>query len=195
MYIKFCRGYGEVKKDEAKANLSPGSKLSVELEGEKGNQTEGNARLYRAGCIFLTIICLVLLLVVVILSVKHLGCRQCADGWLTLGRSCFYLSKFRLNWAESQRNCSARGGSLAVVSSPTIQNFLTEKGKMSYWIGLKHNGAAWTWVNNTVLRESYWAEVPPPEGCGLLSSRSPPEANWVTAACNAYSFFICQLHM
>lgn len=36
MYIKFCRSYGEVEKDEASASLSPKSKLSVELEGEKG---------------------------------------------------------------------------------------------------------------------------------------------------------------
>lgn len=36
MYIKFCRSYDGDKKDEARANLSPGSKLSVELEGEKG---------------------------------------------------------------------------------------------------------------------------------------------------------------
>lgn len=101
MYIKFCRSYGEDKKDEAKENLS--SKLSVELEGEKGRpqlhfskpswwsvllslkclaniwlmssssakQTEGNARLYRAGCILLTIMCLVLLLVVIVLSLKR----------------------------------------------------------------------------------------------------------------------------
>lgn len=36
MYIKFCRSYGGDKKDEASANLSPESKLSVELEGGKG---------------------------------------------------------------------------------------------------------------------------------------------------------------
>ena len=36
MYIKFCRSYGEDKKDEASENLSPGSKLSVKLEGGKG---------------------------------------------------------------------------------------------------------------------------------------------------------------
>ncbi|KAJ4931542.1 hypothetical protein JOQ06_025837 [Pogonophryne albipinna] len=35
-----------------------------------GKPTEGNSRLYRAACLFLTIICLVLLLVVIILSVK-----------------------------------------------------------------------------------------------------------------------------
>lgn len=38
MYIKFCRNYGLETKppDEANAKLSPESKLSVELEGEKG---------------------------------------------------------------------------------------------------------------------------------------------------------------
>lgn len=49
------------------------------------------------------------------------NCQQCADGWLTFGRSCFYLSTFRLSWDESQRNCSARGGSLAVISSQRVQ--------------------------------------------------------------------------
>lgn len=34
MYIKFCRIFGEGKKDEAGENLS--SKLSVELQEEKG---------------------------------------------------------------------------------------------------------------------------------------------------------------
>ncbi|KAK1895027.1 C-type lectin domain family 1 member B [Dissostichus eleginoides] len=58
------------KKDGAGEKLPPDSKLSVELQEEKGKQTEGNSRLYRAACLFLTIICLVLLLVVIILSVK-----------------------------------------------------------------------------------------------------------------------------
>lgn len=34
MYIKFCLGYGDDKKDNIKESLS--SKLSVELEAEKG---------------------------------------------------------------------------------------------------------------------------------------------------------------
>ncbi|XP_060936760.1 early activation antigen CD69 [Limanda limanda] len=76
MYIKFCRIYGGDKKDDAKENLS--SQLSVELEGERGKQTEGNARLYRAGCLFLTLICLVLLLAVIFLSVKlQTGSKDC----------------------------------------------------------------------------------------------------------------------
>ncbi|XP_044065043.1 early activation antigen CD69 isoform X2 [Siniperca chuatsi] len=203
-----------------------------------GKQTEGNIRLYRAVCLFLTIISLVLLLVVIILSVKlqtgstvcperaeiaadsrqnpsfaptcnyekcqahfnniqpqYLGCQQCADGWLTFGRSCFFLSTFRLSWDESQRNCSARGGSLAVITSQRVQRFLTKEGKMKYWIGLKNKGETWTWVNNTVLQESYWADVMLEGDCGILSSGNPPEKNWITASCQAYTYFICQLQM
>ncbi|KAK9513956.1 hypothetical protein VZT92_027450 [Zoarces viviparus] len=201
------------------------------VKTRSGKQTEGNTRVYRAACLFLTIICLVLLLVIIILSMKlqtgstecperaettavgrggpscsseeclvqfpnaqaqHLGCRQCADGWLTFGRSCFYLSTFRLSWAESQRNCTGRGGALAVVTSQEVQNFLTEKSKMTYWIGLREKGATWTWVNNTVLQKSYWAEVPLNGDCGILSKRRSPE-NWMKAPCNSASYFICQL--
>ncbi|XP_026173334.1 C-type lectin domain family 4 member E isoform X2 [Mastacembelus armatus] len=204
-----------------------------------GKQAEGNVRLYRVGCFFLTLLCLILLLVVIVLGVKlqtgftvcpdrlktataapgrhipsitpacsyeqcqahfdniqprHFGCRQCADGWLTFGRSCFYLSTFRLSWEESQKNCSSRGGSLAVITSQKVQNFLTKMGKVKYWIGLRNKGASWTWVNNTALQESFWAEELSPGDCGILCGKSPPEKNWITASCESYSYFICQLY-
>ncbi|CAJ1062459.1 C-type lectin domain family 9 member A isoform X1 [Xyrichtys novacula] len=126
-------------------------------------------------------------------QLQYLGCRQCADDWQTFGRSCFYLSTFRLNWDESQRNCSSRGGSLAVISSPEIQGFLTSKGKMKYWIGLRQRGLTWGWVNNTVLGESYWADVTSNGDCGILSSDGPAERNWIKASCQSSSYFICQL--
>lgn len=230
MYIKFCRAYAEEKKDEASENLS--SKLSVELEEEKGKQTGGNIRLYRALCVFLTLLCLVLLLVVIILSMKlqsgstvcpdggettpaekrtptcsfeecqadfpqiqhqHLGCMQCADGWLTFGRSCFYLSTTRLSWVESQKNCTSRGGSLAVITSQTLQRFLTKEGRLKYWIGLRHKGNTWTWVDNSVLQKSYWAADPRDGDCGILSGGASTENNWIRASCQATTYFICQL--
>ncbi|GAA6220542.1 early activation antigen CD69-like isoform X3 [Lates japonicus] len=238
MYIKFCRSYGEDKKDEAKENLS--SKLSVELEGEKAKQTEGNARLYRAGCVLLTIMCLVLLLIVIVLSLKlqtgsttdcpenevpiaperanpklastcdyeqckalfpsipsieakHLGCRQCADGWLTFGRSCFFLSTYRLGWEQSQRNCTARGGSLAIITSQKVQNFLSKEGNLKYWIGLRRKGDTWTWVNNTAIRDSYWADNAASGDCGILNSENRADKNWITAPCDAHTYFVCQL--
>lgn len=125
----------------------------------------------------------------------ELGCQQCANGWLRLGQSCFYLSRFRLSWDESQRNCTARGGSLAVIDSLGLQNFLTKEGKMKYWIGLRRQGATWTWVNNAALRQSYWGDNMPEEACGILSSEGPPEKNWMRASCEFYTYFICQVQL
>lgn len=63
-----------------------------------------------------------------------LGCQQCANGWLTYGRSCFYLSTFRLSWDESQKNCTARGGSLAVITNQSVQVELMLLNFWSHWL-------------------------------------------------------------
>lgn len=96
MYIKFCRGYGVDEKDEAGENLSPESKLPVELAGGEGRPQplcvcahrqiplkhvsgeQGNTRPHRAACLFLTVLGLVLLLLVVLLSVK----REYLQPWI-----------------------------------------------------------------------------------------------------------------
>ncbi|XP_070821897.1 early activation antigen CD69 isoform X2 [Chaetodon trifascialis] len=238
MYIKFCRSYGEDKKEEADDNVSPKSKLSVDLDGEKDKQIVGNTRLYRAVCVLLAIISLILLLVIIILGVKlqkgpaecperegavkanrqspsftstcsyeqcqaHLpsievkyrSCPQCANGWVTFDGTCFFLSTFRLSWDESQKNCSSRGGSLAVVNDPLFQYFLTKEGKMNYWIGLRKKNNAWTWINNAALQKGYWADDRTEGDCGILNSGDPPEKNWVTASCQAYTYFICQMRL
>uniref|UniRef100_A0A3Q2QQJ8 Si:dkey-26c10.5 n=1 Tax=Fundulus heteroclitus TaxID=8078 RepID=A0A3Q2QQJ8_FUNHE len=125
--------------------------------------------------------------------VKRPACQQCARGWLTFGRSCFFLSTTRLTWPESQKNCSASGGSLAVVTSKSVQSFLTKKGKMLYWIGLKHDNSTWNWVNDSELLQSYWTEAAQKGDCAYLNSGHPEEKNWGRASCEASAYFICQL--
>uniref|UniRef100_A0A1A7Z0S8 C-type lectin domain-containing protein n=1 Tax=Iconisemion striatum TaxID=60296 RepID=A0A1A7Z0S8_9TELE len=223
MYIKFCRWHVEDKKEKPDENLS--SKLSVELEGGKGQQVGGNERLYRCGCFVLTGICLLLLLIVIFLSLKHgsqvctvqechqqfslnqdkhLGCQQCARGWLPYGKSCYFLSTVRLSWADSQKNCSSGGGSLAVISSRDIQHFLTQTGNLGYWIGLRQTESKWNWVNNTQPEKFYWSdstgqakwsESTKKKDCAFLSSDDPEENNWIKASCEAQTYFICQLQV
>uniref|UniRef100_UPI0009B44CB1 C-type lectin domain family 4 member E-like n=1 Tax=Monopterus albus TaxID=43700 RepID=UPI0009B44CB1 len=121
------------------------------------------------------------------------GHKRCSDGWLTFGQSCFYLSTYRLNWDKSQRNCTSRGGSLAVITSQEVQEFLTIKGEGFHWIGLRKRESTWAWVNGTVLQKSYWKEDPPSRDCGILSGKDPPEKNWITASCQSTTYFICQV--
>ncbi|XP_054904022.1 early activation antigen CD69-like isoform X2 [Poeciliopsis prolifica] len=124
---------------------------------------------------------------------NKLPCRQCASGWLTFGKSCFFLSTTRLTWFESQKNCSSSGGSLAIVSSQNVQNFLTKKGELKYWIGLRHDDSIWNWVNSSKLQQSYWTESVQNGDCAYLNSEGPVEKNWDRAPCQASSYFICQL--
>ncbi|XP_061919757.1 early activation antigen CD69-like [Entelurus aequoreus] len=197
----------------AEANFDTATKTPVK-------QAQGATQRFRVGCLILSLVCLVLLVVVIVLIVK-LGagstndsagsyiinqcttCKSvqvptespngCPTGWLRLDQSCFYLSHFRLNWQQSQTNCSGRGGSLAVVSSLKVQNFLTQKGKgLKYWIGLRHNGGTWTWVNNDVLAQSHWGNNLANGDCGMLSSGNQTENNWMRGSCRAYSYYICQ---
>ncbi|XP_008320812.1 uncharacterized protein LOC103387814 isoform X2 [Cynoglossus semilaevis] len=68
MYLHFLWNYGKVQKDEGVKERSS-SELCVDVDGDKGGQTEGNAAQYRVGCIVLSVICFVLLLAVIVLSV------------------------------------------------------------------------------------------------------------------------------
>ncbi|XP_054637955.1 early activation antigen CD69 [Dunckerocampus dactyliophorus] len=185
---------------------------------------QGAMQCYRVGCLILTLVCLGLLVTVIVLVIKcgstdcpenpvpqpydmnqSKTCRskgapgcycysECPTGWLRLDKSCFYLSTFRLSWEKSQKNCSEEGGSLAVISSHKIQNFLTQKGKdIKYWIGLRLIGTTWTWLNNTVVGQSYWRDNVTQGDCGILSSGDQTENNWMKYSCRAYTYYICQL--
>ncbi|XP_061770938.1 snaclec 27 [Nerophis ophidion] len=181
-------------------------------------QAQGGMQRFRVGCLILSLVCLVLLLVVIVLCVKAGSTDRRADsyvvnqcgtckglqrapespngcptGWLRLDQSCFYLSTLRLNWEDSRRNCSVGGGSLAVVSSRDVQNFLTQKGNgLWYWIGLRLTGGTWTWVNNNVLEQSYWGKKDSKGECGLLISKEQTENNWMGYKCESHSYFVCQ---
>uniref|UniRef100_A0A4W5QBM7 Si:dkey-26c10.5 n=1 Tax=Hucho hucho TaxID=62062 RepID=A0A4W5QBM7_9TELE len=217
--------------DEANA------KLSVEVKEPQGKdlQVLGNVGLYRAVCLLLSVICLVLLLVIIILCVKFPfqpqvchgtekgieteedriqstevcslqtcqaqyfqqqiqvpACHMCDEGWLHFESSCYFLSRVRRNWDESRDECKTRGADLAVITNKTVQIFLTKKGNLMYWIGLRQRTRNWVWVNNTALGESYWSGSNRQGDCGLLTGRDPPERSWSSSSCDQYSFYICQ---
>ncbi len=111
---------------------------------------------------------------------EHL-CRDCGRGWLRFENTCYFLSKNRLTWQESRKECQRKGGDLAVITNERVQvsksintvklkltevisilmlfnyisflqMYLSKKGNLHYWIGLNHLGEnEWTWINNTVL--------------------------------------------
>ncbi|KAM9405228.1 uncharacterized protein ACWYII_028661 isoform 1-T1 [Salvelinus alpinus] len=241
--------YAEATPGQPSARYRPGSggnaklpdeantKLSVEVkeQQEKDLQVLGNVGLYRAVCLLLSVICLVLLLVIIILCVKFPSqpqdchgtekgieakeerfqstevcslqtcqaqyfqqqsqvpaCHMCDEGWLHFESSCYFLSRDRMNWDESRDECKKRGADLAIITNKPVQTFLTKKGNLMYWIGLRQRTRNWVWVNNTALGQSYWSGSNRQGDCGLLTGKEPPERSWSSASCDQYSFYICQ---
>ncbi|XP_062256032.1 early activation antigen CD69-like isoform X1 [Platichthys flesus] len=214
----------EAQPDHYAALQTPAEDIYAEASfggspAKAGKQTEGNARLYRTGCLFFTLISLVLMLAVIVLSVKSqtgskdcpgtgddgrcwnifpkiqaqkLDCHQCGDGWLLFENTCFYLSTVRLTWSMSKKNCTAGKGDLAVISSQSVQTFLTGKAKSFFWIGLKHDANHWRWVDNNPLGDRYWEDNLSNGDCGLLRGDGPPLKNWMRASCNSKAYFICE---
>eukprot|EP00063_Salmo_salar_P082449 XP_014057284.1 PREDICTED: CD209 antigen-like protein E isoform X2 [Salmo salar] len=120
------------------------------------------------------------------------ACHKCDEGWLHFESSCYFLSRDRMNWDESRDECKKRGADLAVITNKTVQTFLTKKGNLMYWIGLRQRTRNWVWVNNTALGQSYWSGSNRQGDCGLLTGRDPPERSWSSTSCDDYSFYICQ---
>ncbi|XP_071029200.1 CD209 antigen-like protein A isoform X1 [Oncorhynchus clarkii lewisi] len=120
------------------------------------------------------------------------ACHMCDEGWLHFESSCYFLSRDRMNWDESRDECKKRGADLAVITNKTVQTFLTKKGNLMYWIGLRQRTRNWVWVNNTALGQSYWSGSNRQGDCGLLTGRDPPERSWSSTSCDQYSFYICQ---
>uniref|UniRef100_A0A3B3H936 Si:dkey-26c10.5 n=2 Tax=Oryzias latipes TaxID=8090 RepID=A0A3B3H936_ORYLA len=185
----------EANQEQYSTLLSPSEEIYSEAfhATKPPQELPGNARLYRAVCAFLLVICLILLAVVVILGMKRAACEKCPRGWIAYRNYCYFLSTLRLNWDNSQSNCTKVGGSLAVIESQEVQNFLSKNGKLNYWIGLKQDQSEWKWNDNKMLEKSYWKSNPGNGDCALLYSRDPAEKNWAKISCQAASYYICQI--
>ncbi|XP_048881134.1 brevican core protein isoform X3 [Brienomyrus brachyistius] len=124
---------------------------------------------------------------------KDTGCHRCGQGWLQFENWCFLLSDVRETWSRSREQCRKWGADLAVIDNQQVQAFLTEKGSLVYWIGLSRStGGEWTWINQTVLADSYWAPGADGENCGCLMGKQSPGSNWGSAPCMYYTAYICQ---
>ncbi|XP_072316769.1 early activation antigen CD69 [Eucyclogobius newberryi] len=180
-------------------------------------------RQWQRACVFLAATCLILVATVVILAIKlsngpsacvksafdgppafHIGCQSalqsplCSEGWLQSGRACFLLSRKRKTWAASKKFCEEQGGSLAVITDAAVQNFLTQKGTLSYWIGLnKENTGVWTWVDGQRLTgNSFWSDSDRGVGdCAMLDAAAGDNKSWSKGLCSRPKYYICQKTM
>ncbi|KAM7065502.1 C-type lectin domain family 4 member A-like isoform 2-T2 [Acridotheres tristis] len=122
------------------------------------------------------LISLLLLLVCFALVVALLerGWTCCPEGWRRFQRSCYFLSLDKMNWAESEQNCTGMGSHLVVINSKAEQEFLSEQIKQPpernyFYIGLfADKEGQWHWVDRTPfdVTAAFWRKGEPTKGMG-----------------------------
>ncbi|XP_065151189.2 polycystin-1 isoform X1 [Paramisgurnus dabryanus] len=110
---------------------------------------------------------------------------------------CFLLVSEEVSWSEARRNCSARGGELAVVHSQTVRDLLAPRitQERGVWLGLsdKNSPRVLRWVDNSEVQSGDEgakdrASLLPGNVCVSLDSAGQPS----THSCTAQRAFICQ---
>ncbi|XP_045068623.1 CD209 antigen-like protein E [Coregonus clupeaformis] len=103
--------------------------------------------------------------------------QPCSPGWEFYNGSCYYFSKDKLTWEQSQYACIHDGGHLVIIESQQEQEFIKQRVvtlgidpyEHSPWIGLtdEKQENVWVWMDNTTLNENikYW-DSNEPNNCG-----------------------------
>ncbi|KAJ8392872.1 hypothetical protein AAFF_G00070760 [Aldrovandia affinis] len=120
-------------------------------------------------------------------------CSKCDSGWQQFEGSCFYLSRDHCTWAKCKEECRKKAGDLAIIDNKRLQEFLTKKGNLAYWIGLSRTESEeFVWVNNATVGENYWASSQREGNCGYLIGGDPPDRSWSSSPCSHQTAYICQ---
>nr|XP_046255728.1 asialoglycoprotein receptor 2-like [Scatophagus argus] len=125
--------------------------------------------------------------------------QSCAQGWVTYGCSCYYISSQRRSWDYSRQDCVHRGAHLVIINSRYEQFFLAGL-TMAAWVGMtdREMEGTWIWVDGTPVNKHslQWALGQPDgafggEDCGDLRTMT----NFTGLNdfnCNARNQWICE---
>jgi len=133
----------------------------------------------------------------------------CPSGYLTYGNKCFKFYDDKVNWNAAVDKCLAAGArpySLATISDPWEQAFLTSQSRSRYnsdytryWIGLhqyRGNNGEFGWVDNSRPTFTNWAPGEPnggeSEGCVQIYVEPFRAGLWNDESCGLEIGYICQ---
>ncbi|NWZ38323.1 CLC4E protein, partial [Brachypodius atriceps] len=132
------------------------------------------------------------------------GWTCCPKGWRRFQRSCYFLSLDKMNWAESEQNCTEMGSQLVVINSKAEQVFLSDKIKQTpkrenFYIGLfAKKVGQWKWVDKTPYNETaaFWRKGEPNyttgENCTVMYAPEPTLNNWNDVRSDFLHHRICE---
>ncbi|NWV23086.1 CLC4E protein, partial [Origma solitaria] len=114
----------------------------------------------------------------------------CPKSWIRFQRNCYFLSLDRMNWIESEQNCTGMGSQLVVINSRAEQVFLSGQIKKNperenFYIGLfAEKVYQWQWVDNTPYNATaaFWRPGEPSnstdETSTVMHAFTKPLNNW-----------------
>ncbi|XP_069506611.1 C-type lectin domain family 2 member L-like [Ambystoma mexicanum] len=84
--------------------------------------------------------------------------ESCPLDWLNNGRKCYHFSKKQMDWEDSQIFCSSYNASLALIDTQEELDFMLDLiCRKHMWVGLRHNGTQFHWVNGTACNSTVCA--------------------------------------
>ncbi|XP_062369699.1 C-type lectin domain family 4 member E-like [Cinclus cinclus] len=132
------------------------------------------------------------------------GWTCCPEGWRRFERSCYFLSLDKMNWTESEQNCTGMGSHLVVINSRAEQEFLSLEIKqpsyrVNFYIGLfEEKEGHWQWVDKTPYNETaaFWKKGEPNNRNGgntaIMNVPTEPPYNWNDVKSYWKYYWICE---
>uniref|UniRef100_A0A8C3J491 C-type lectin domain-containing protein n=1 Tax=Calidris pygmaea TaxID=425635 RepID=A0A8C3J491_9CHAR len=88
-------------------------------------------------------------------------CAVCPASWVNSGaESCFYISKEKKTWKQSQEFCSSRNATLLVLKDTAKMVYLPQDSQL-YWVGLSYvqERSGWYWEDGTAFSKEVTKRV------------------------------------
>ncbi|XP_061863646.1 C-type lectin domain family 1 member B isoform X2 [Colius striatus] len=112
--------------------------------------------------------------------------------WQNTGAdNCFYISKQKKTWKQSQEFCSSRNSTLLVLKDKAKMVSLPQDSEF-YWVGLSHisERRGWYWEDGTAFsrEETNWVVLYDNIFCASLYGR----IIYTSRSCSTKQFWICE---
>nr|XP_009931704.1 PREDICTED: natural killer cells antigen CD94-like [Opisthocomus hoazin] len=119
-------------------------------------------------------------------------CALCPASWQNSGAdNCFYISKQKKTWKQSQEFCSSRNSTLLVLKDKAKMVSLPQDSQF-YWVGLSYisERRGWYWEDGTAFSKEVtnWVMLYDNIFCASLYG----QIIYATRSCSTKQFWICE---
>ncbi|XP_010165794.1 natural killer cells antigen CD94 [Antrostomus carolinensis] len=119
-------------------------------------------------------------------------CALCPASWQNSGAdNCFYISKQKKTWKQSQEFCSSRNSTLLVLKDKAKMVYLPQDSQF-YWVGLSYipERSSWYWEDGTAFSKEVtnWVILYDNFFCASSYGR----IIYASHSCSTKQFWICE---